>query len=216
MKALAWELGRVVKMVHVTELLTSHVNDAVSILQSVVSDAKLSDGLIAIEGFEHILEDTVGHGDSTWKLHLLLSRFLGVLHEFPGAVVVLANIDSPQNVTLQRDFASKLYCFLRMQVPPSAVRTRLWRRLLPSGAPLASDVSFEALGRKFDLYPSSIAAAICRACGEAVGRASSSSGAGAGAGAGVAITLKDLVSAGEAEVAKLKGGGFDVAGGLFV
>ena len=206
-KALSWELGRVIKMIHVTDLMSSTICDAMLRLQALVADARLADGMVVLDGFEHILEDSVGHGDGTWKLHLLLSRCLSVLHNFPGCVVLLCHIDSPQNVTLQRDFAAKLFSFLRFQPPAAVVRAKLWKRLMPAHAPLAADVSFEALGRKFELYPQSIAAAISRACGDAL--------SGPAADKAV-IQLKDLVSAGEQEIQKLKGG-FDMVGnGLFV
>lgn len=205
MKALSWELGRVIKMIHVTDLMSSNILDAMQRLQALVADARLADGMVVIDGFEHMMEDSVGHGDGTWKLHLLLSRCLSVLHAFPGCVVLLCHIDSPQNVTLQRDFATKLFCFLRFQVPSAATRAKLWKRLMPAQAPLAADVSFDALGRKFELHPQSIAAAISRACGEALSHAGPA-----------AIQLKDLLAAGELEAQKLKGGFDMAANGLFV
>ena len=51
--------------------------------------------------FEHVMDETGSGGDGAWKLHLLLSRMLEVLHRFPGCVVLLVNVDQPQNISLQ-------------------------------------------------------------------------------------------------------------------
>jgi hypothetical protein len=51
--------------------------------------------------FEHIIDDSASSGESGWKLHLLLSRMLEVLHRFPGCVVLLVHMDQPQNISLQ-------------------------------------------------------------------------------------------------------------------
>ena len=53
------------------------------------------------ERFEHVMDETGSGGDGAWKLHLLLSRMLEVLHRFPGCVVLLVNVDQPQNISLQ-------------------------------------------------------------------------------------------------------------------
>lgn len=57
-----------------------------------------------------------------------------------------------------------------MTMPPADIRGQLWRSLLPRGAPLAADLDFTALGRRFELFPVSIQAAIAYACAEVAGR----------------------------------------------
>ena len=195
--------------------------------------------------FEHVMDETGSGGDGAWKLHLLLSRMLEVLHRFPGCVVLLVNVDQPQNISLQvhycipssllssplvfffnftfmfiflymhfvvlflyshvcfhmyqlpptsyqhtlsysssrinththtlihpyihiytytlpstnthtythsacpclnmptpqRDFAAKLFSFLRFSTPPHAIRARIWASLMPRGAPLCRNRS---------------------------------------------------------------------------
>jgi len=104
------------------------------------------------------------------KLHLILSRLLSLLHTFPGCVLLVCHMDSPQNITLQKDFASKLFCFLRMGVPDQKIRAELWRRLLPPAAPLSASVNFIELGKRYELIPGEIRSAVARACAEAAMR----------------------------------------------
>jgi hypothetical protein len=122
---------------------------------------------------------------------------------------------------LQRDFASQLYNFIRFVIPPSDVRGKLWRRLIPSRAPLATDINFVELGRKFELNAGSIANAIARATAEAAMRLStvvSSSSVVVSSSSSdnePKVSQKDLVAAGEAETAKLRHGNFDLVSKLF-
>lgn len=206
MKALAFDLTRTIKMVHLAELMIENVADTVSSIQLLVNDARLADAIIVLDGFEHIMEDSSGNGGS--KLQLLLSRLLGILHSFPGCVVLIANMDSPQNITLQRDFAAQLFSFLRFIIPCHEVRCKLWQHLLPPLAPLGADINFNELGRKFELTPGSIASAIARAAAEAAMRDNNST-------SGCKINQKDLMLAGDAEVSKLRHGNFELISRLF-
>ena len=131
---------------------------------------------------------------------------MGLLHSYPGLVVLVCHVDNPQNAILQRDFAVQLFCFLRFTTAPADVRGKLWRKLMPPGAPCAPDVNHVELGRRFELNPSSIRAAIVRAASEAAMR----EGAGA-----LSITQKDLMVAGDVEVAKLRNGNFELISKLF-
>ena len=203
--AISHELGRKIKLVHTSDLLGS-TDSTISMLNSIIQDAKLADSLVAIDGFEHILDDhsseSAGGG---WKIQLLLSRILEVLFHFPGCVLLICNIDSPQNINMHRDFATKLFCSMKFTVPPSDVRAKLWKLLLPPYAPLSTDVNVTDLGRRFELYPGSIRSTIARACAEASTRT----------GGNQEIRQKDLLLAGEAEVAMLRGGNYELMQKLF-
>jgi hypothetical protein len=88
-----------------------------------------------------------------------------MLSEHPGVVFLICHMENPQNICLQRDFASKLYAFIRMptNIFTYAIRAKLWESLMPVGALVASDVSFTELGRRFnELNAGSISAAVRR------------------------------------------------------
>ena len=206
MKALAFDLGRTIKLVHLAELLTENTAETIHSIQLLIQDARLADAIVVIDGFEHIFADGVDGGGATNKLQLILSRLLSVLHAFPGCVVLICHMDAPQNITLQRDFAAQLFCFLRFVTPPHDIRAKLWARLLPPRAPLAKDINFAELGRRFELNAGSIRAAIARASAEAAMRDSKDS---------VSVSQKDLLLAGELEVAKFRHGNFEVISKLF-
>ena len=97
--------------------------------------------------------------------------------------------------------------FLRFSLPSHDLRTALWKSLLPSTVPLAADIKFETLGRRFEVNAGSIRAAIANAASEAAMRDKTKGKA--------IVTMSDLLQAGEQEINKLKGGNFDMISKLF-
>ena len=156
---------------------------------------RLMDAVLVLDGFEGMLEDAQSVGDA-WKLQMVLARLIEKLHSFAGAVILLAHLDNPTGLSLQRELASKLFSVMKMVIPPHESRAKLWRRLLPERIPLASDVDFVALGRKFELHPSNIAAAAVRAAAEAAMREPAESRV---------VGQSDLVTAGSEETKRMKG-----------
>lgn len=63
---------------------------------------------------------------------------------------------------------------MRFTVPPHIIRSKLWQSLLPPQAPLAKDINFEALGRKFELNAGAIRSAIANATSEVAYKANNS------------------------------------------
>lgn len=206
--AVALELGRRVKHLHVAELMSGGLADTTAYVSLAVQDARLGDAVVVVDGFEHVIVDEGGvSGEGSLKIHMVLSRLMDCFHLFPGLVVLVCHIDGPQNVSLQRNFAARLYSYVRFANPPYDVRAKLWQHFLPKKAPLASDIAFTELGRKFDLNAGSIRSAVVRACAEAISRAHP----------GVTeVRHRDLLMAGECEVLKLRDGNFDLVSKLFV
>lgn len=177
------------------------MTDTIAAIENLVLDARLGEEIVAIDGFEHVLEDTSSEG---WRLQLLLSRILATLNTFPGLVFLLCHIDNPQNMMLQRDFASKLFAFMRFTTPSADLRHELWKHMLPSSV-TTSDVNFHDLSRRFEFTSGGIAATIVRAIAAASGRDGP-----------LVVTQKDFVAAGEAELQKLKGANLEFVSKMFM
>jgi hypothetical protein len=252
-RAIANDLKRPVQIVHVSELLAGSgggrkggdLADTVEAVENLLQDARISDAVVGIDGFEHILEDPHGNGggDSAgMKLPLLLSRLLDIFSSFPGLIILLCHLDNVQNLILHKEFAAKIFSFLRFSVPSYEIRTALWRELTPPNAPLREDgnIDYIELGRKFELGPRGIANAIGRACARVVTRiqkdketsgtvptVASLEGADEAAleakmtarslerELNLRVGQKDFLSGGEAEIAKLKGGNLDTLSKMF-
>lgn len=213
-QALAHSLGRSIKQLHVADILSSNMNTTLSSVRTMLQDARLADAVFVFDGFEHILDEqsNLSSNEGSFKLHLLLSRLLDILHNFPGLVILICHFDSPQRLNLEREFAMKLFACIRFVMPTSDVRAKIWFALLPKNVVISSSVSLIDLGKRFELYPASIASAISRAVAESAIRVSSRDDS---VNAEVVIQQKDFLSAAEAEVEKLRSGNFDLISKLF-
>jgi AAA+ superfamily predicted ATPase len=235
-RAIANDLQRSVQIVHISELLAGSgggrkggdLADTVDAVENLLQDARISDAVVGIDGFEHILEDntaTSHGGDSGMKLPLLLSRLLDIFTSFPGLIILICHIDNVQNLILHKEFASRIFSFIRFSVPSYEIRALLWRELIPPNAPMPaaatadekSSIDYVELGRKFELGPRGIYNALSRACARVVTRimkeknektstATTTSSTGE-TSSNLQICQKDLLAGGEAEIAKLRGGG---------
>eukprot|EP01039_Chlorochromonas_danica_P002363 gene2363-2594_t len=192
-----------IKYIHIGDFLYNNIYEVAEIFKLLIKDASILDAIIVINGFEHMLEESAYGGEGN-KLLLTLSRIMEILYDFRGPVFLLANIDNPQNITLQRDFSSRLFAFLRLTLPSSELRGKLWRSLIPAGAPLGKDLDFTSLGKRFDLFPGGIQSAIAYAAAEVASREVNKT-----------ICQKDLLAAGEYEVAKCKGDHAEMIAKLF-
>lgn len=81
---------------------------------------------------------------------------------------------------------------MRFTTPPHEIRTLLWQSLLPTNAPLHTDINYEALGRRFEINAGSIRSAIANATAEVAMRAKD-----------CVIHHNDLLTAGDYEVSKV-------------
>lgn len=224
-RAIANDLKRSVQIVHVSELLAGSgggrkggdLADTVDAIENLLQDARISDAVVGIDGFEHILEDntTTSHGsESGMKLPLLLSRLLDIFTSFPGLIILVCHIDNVQNLILHKEFASRIFSFVRFSVPSYEIRARLWRELTPPNAPIQDEknIDYVELGRKFELGPRGIYNAVSRACARVVTRIAKeknekTSLAATPGESFLQLSQKDLLAGGEAEIAKLRGGG---------
>lgn len=229
-RALASELKRNVQIVHVSELLAGsgggrrggELADTIEAVESLLHDARISDAVVGIDGFEHILDDSTSNNDgSGMKLTILLSRLLDIFILFPGLIILICHVDNPQNIILHKEFSSRIFSFIRFTVPNHEIRSLLWRELIPPNAPLSDDIDYNELGRKFELGSRGISYSIARACSHAIIRIqnqnqSQNNVSNSNQKLGLKVCQKDLLLGGEAEVSKLRSGNMETLSKMFL
>jgi SpoVK/Ycf46/Vps4 family AAA+-type ATPase len=89
------------------------------------------------------------------EVNYLLQR----IERFTGICILTSNHES----SIDAAFRRRLAFHVRFETPDESEREHLWRALLPSGAPVANDVDFTALARRFDMAGGHIRNAVLRA-----------------------------------------------------
>ena len=69
------------------------------------------------------------------------------IEEFDGAVILATNISR----NIDTAFSRRMHFVIEFPQPGPAEREQLWRGIFPAAAPLADDIDFEFLGRRFEL-----------------------------------------------------------------
>jgi SpoVK/Ycf46/Vps4 family AAA+-type ATPase len=130
--ALAYDLHRNIKYLHVADILSSNVTETLKSVRILLQDARLSDSIFILDGCEHLLDDPSSmDSSSNIKLSLVLSRLLDLVEQYPGLVILLAHIDGPQHISLHRELASRLFECIRFVFPTIEIRSKIWNSLLP-------------------------------------------------------------------------------------
>lgn len=100
---IAFELGeKRMKWLHVADFTNQSLLDVTDVFKALVKDSSIVDAIIVIDGFEHLLDDPATGPGSESKVHLLLSRIMDILYEFEGCIFLIAHLENPQNISLQR------------------------------------------------------------------------------------------------------------------
>ncbi|ETW00765.1 hypothetical protein H310_07306 [Aphanomyces invadans] len=203
-KAIGFEVGRPLKLVHFAQLQCDSAADTRRALQSTFDDARLMDAVLVLEGFEMFGMDAHGQVDAdSPRFRVEAQRLMDMVDTFPGIAILVAT--TTQSVTnLDHEFSRRLKFLIEMRPPTPSLRTLLWRSFFPPTAPLAADVDFDKLGMRFELSNDAMSNAVFRAAAVAALRPEDSRH----------ITMKDLVHA--AELEKKKGRNNDMRDRLFV
>ena len=89
------------------------------------------------------------------QINYLLQR----LESFTGVCLLTSNHESNIDPAFQR----RLGLHLRFELPDAEERAKLWRAMMPASAPIAADLRFDELGRKFAMSGGYIKNAALRA-----------------------------------------------------
>ena len=165
-------------------------------LKAVLDDARLSDSILLLDGFEHAFAaNAASAGDGLVELAAPLSKALDALGAYPGVVLLVAHVEDLSTLRFAPSFARRLALALPFATPDAKLRAKLWRAVLPPACPLAGDVDFARLGAKHELLPASIRRAALLAAAAAAKRGAAE------------IGHADLHGAAEREVTRLRGDG---------
>jgi SpoVK/Ycf46/Vps4 family AAA+-type ATPase len=199
--ALAKALGRRTYDVDARDALCDDAKKTEQRLQAALDDARLSDAVPVLDGFEHAL--VVPSDSGVLDCAPGLARALDRLARFPGPVLLVAHIEDVRGVRLAPQLTRRLRFSMPIGAPDAKLRAAVWRRALPSSVPLDADVDLNVLGRRHELLPASIGRAVLDGAARAAAR-------------GGNVTHGDLDAAAAREAKRLRGDHADALDRLFV
>lgn len=211
-KAVGFEVGRPLKLVHFSQLQSDSVAETRRALRAVFDDARLMDAVLVLEGFEafgsHLEATGASDGMDSPRFRVEMLRLLDMMDNFPSVTILVADVAkaAAASALLSAEVSRRLKFVVEMRTPNARLREQLWRACFPPTAPLDPGVDFKRLGERYELSHASISDAVFRGAASAALREEAKR----------VITMKDLADAAEVERKKARGGTAGAMDNLFV
>lgn len=159
--AVAHRLGKRILNVDIPTFLEARESER--FLPGLFREARLHDAILFFDECEAIF-------GNRFSGHTLVTLLLTELERFEGVAILATNLPEAMDEALDRRILVKV----RFPEPDRAMRLDIWRKHIPSTAPLAPDVDLDALADRFDMAGGYIKNAVLVAVADAVHSASES------------------------------------------
>ncbi len=149
-EAIAHELGHPLHVVNYAQMENMWVGETEKNIERVFSKAAEEQAVLFFDEADAVFFRR-GFMTAPWMnrdVNVLLSH----IEDFPGVVILATNLAR----TLDKALDRRIDIAVEFPLPDAAQRREIYRRCVPRQAPLAKDVDFEALARKYPLSGGSI------------------------------------------------------------
>lgn len=159
-EAIAHRLGKKIGVVNYENILGCWVGESEKNLVSVFEDARKEDCVLVFDEADALFAKRFYETYSTDRMHNYMTNILmKEIERFEGIIILTTN----REIVMDEAFDRRITLKLKFDVPRPEERARIWRKLIPEKTPLAPDVDFEKLGRRYELTGGEIKNAILNA-----------------------------------------------------
>lgn len=177
-EAIAQRLGRKMGIANYAQIINQWFGNSEKNIVRVFREAKKYNCVLVFDEanalFSKRLDEQYG-GDRTYNI--MTNLLMQQMEQFNGTVILTTN----RQLVLDDAFERRILLKLNFGVPSPRDRAKIWRIHFTDRVPLAKDVDFEELGRRFDIAGGNIKNVVLKAIYEC-------------AYSGKPITMDDLVS----------------------
>ncbi len=184
-EAMAKELKRPLLVVNYAHLENMWVGETEKNIEAVFKQAEMRDAVLLFDEADAVFHRR-GASSAPWTnrdVNVLLQH----MEDYEGVVVLATNMARVMDKALDR----RIDIAVEFDMPTPELRKKIFERLVPPRAPLARDIDFEELARKFELSGGSILNVVRQAMRNALKH-----------GTRHRITMEDFRRAAEREVRK--------------
>jgi len=159
-QALGYEIGKPLRIVNCAELISKWVGDSAKNIDALFDEGKGQEAILVFDEAEGLFSHRTQTSTSTDRYaNIDVGLLLYHIERYPGVVVLTTNtVDN-----IDSAFFRRIKFVVKFELPQAPLREKLWKHLIPSESPLASDVDFAVLGKRYELTGGNIKSAIFRA-----------------------------------------------------
>ncbi len=175
---LAGELGRPLHRVNIAEVVSKWAGETEKQIQRIFQQARAAHAVLLFDEADSLFSQRVAETKSSADRHsnMEVNLLLQEIERFSGVCILTTNFFGALDSALVR----RIQFRVTFEEPGRQERAAIWRKLCPTEAPLADDVSFDDLAHDFEMTGAMIKNALLRAAYRACE-------------AGAAIGMDDLV-----------------------
>lgn len=145
-QAIAFELGKPLKVVNCSNLLSKWVGESSKNIEAVFADATNNDAVLVFDEAEALFGTRAGSGDASRHDTMNVGLLLHHMEAFNGVVIVITNMKQ----AIDEAFFRRFRYALDYTMPSVALRKKLWRALVPAECPVHSDVDYDILANNYE------------------------------------------------------------------
>ena len=159
-EAIAHELGAAIYRVSVPSVISKWVGETEKNLASVFAAAREAHAVLFFDEADALFGSRRDGGNShAYYINQQIATLLTETEKSDGLIILATN--RPE--AFDRAFERRIRHRITFSEPDAAAREAIWRGLIPSNAPLASDVDFRVLAREYALTGGAIKNVVLRA-----------------------------------------------------
>ena len=164
---LAAELGLPLYRIQVSSVVSKYIGETEKNLTRIFKEAAQSQCVLLFDEADSLFSrrtdvKTVQDRYANMEINVLLQ----LMERYEGLVLLTTNLKH----SIDKAFERRLSFKINFPFPEAAYRAQIWQHLIPSTAPVADDIDFEAMSNAFELSGGSIKNAVIRAAYRAAAR----------------------------------------------
>jgi len=145
---IARELGLDAYRIDLSQTVSKYIGETEKNLERIFQGAAGSNAILFFDEADALFGKRSEVKDAHDRYaNIEVAYLLQRIEEFDGAVILATNISR----NIDTAFSRRMHFVIEFPQPGPAEREQLWRGIFPAAAPLADDIDFEFLGRRFEL-----------------------------------------------------------------
>lgn len=158
---IAGEFNRPIYRINLPEVVSKWVGETEKHIRAIFQQARVSHAMLLFDEADALFSARVSETESATDRYanMEVNLLLQEIERHPGVVILTTNFYGG----LDRALIRRIQYRVTLEEPDPEQRARIWETICPAEAPLAKDVDFEDLSRRFELTGGMIKNALLRA-----------------------------------------------------
>jgi SpoVK/Ycf46/Vps4 family AAA+-type ATPase len=142
------ELGLDLYKIDLSTVISKYIGETEKQLSQIFREARSSNAILFFDEADAIFGKRSEVKDAHDRYaNVEVAYLLQKMEEYEGIVILATNFRK----NIDDAFTRRIHYIVEFPFPEAQYRERIWRSLMPAGAPLAADVDFGFLGRQFEI-----------------------------------------------------------------